>query len=611
MAIQEFSLDQLDQSPKNVRTTRTIAAIEEMAASLKAHGLLQSLVVHPMDGGKFGVAIGRTRLEGLRLLFKRDRLPADFIITADVRGADDPSLQEASLAENIVRTAMHPADQFDAFKKLVDEGRGPEDIAARFGTSPAVVERRLKLARVSPKLIKAYRADEMTLDQLMAFTIVDDHKQQEKVWKELPEWVKERGSDQPIRDQLTEAHISASSKLARFVGIDTYRKAGGGMLRDLFSDDDKSWLTDAALLNRLVGERFEEIVQPIRAEGWKWVDCGIEQDWREEQKTGRILPVYGKPSPKAEEEASSLRAEYDKITEQHGEEPEDESAYNRMIEIQDRIDAIEKGEPAWTDDQKPIAGVVITISHNGEPSIRYGVVKPEDKAAMKKLSGVSNAREPADPKKPKEKAGLSAALITELTSHKNVAAQVVLAEQPKVTLLAVTHALATGVFYHFGDQALQINVKPTTYPMAINDAVKKSAAGKKLAGIMASWKKKIPRKQEQLWGWLVKQNDETIKGLLAVCAAASVDIVQINGAKASPNSTELAKAIKLDMAERWETTAANYFSRVSKPETLKAVTAVAGKAVAAQIAPMKKTELAASAERRVTGKKWLPDVLKP
>jgi ParB family transcriptional regulator, chromosome partitioning protein len=68
---------------------------------------------------------------------------------------------------------MHPADQFEAFKKLADEGRGEEEIAARFGVTPQIVRQRLKLAVVSPKLIAAYRKENMTLDCLMAFTVSD------------------------------------------------------------------------------------------------------------------------------------------------------------------------------------------------------------------------------------------------------------------------------------------------------------------------------------------------------------------------------------------------------------------------------------------------------
>jgi hypothetical protein len=82
--------------------------------------------------------------------------------------------------------AMHPADQFDAFKALADQGMGDEDIAARFGVTVQVVRQRLKLSRVSPKLIALYRKGDMSPDCLMAFAIGDDHRQQEKIWKDLP-----------------------------------------------------------------------------------------------------------------------------------------------------------------------------------------------------------------------------------------------------------------------------------------------------------------------------------------------------------------------------------------------------------------------------------------
>ena len=70
--------------------------------------------------------------------------------------------RRVSLAENIMRLPMHPADQYDAFKALVDQGKGPEEIAARFGCSPAVIQQRLKLAGVSPSLLDALpeRGDE-------------------------------------------------------------------------------------------------------------------------------------------------------------------------------------------------------------------------------------------------------------------------------------------------------------------------------------------------------------------------------------------------------------------------------------------------------------------
>jgi ParB family transcriptional regulator, chromosome partitioning protein len=77
--------------------------------------------------------------------------------------------KEISLAENELRLAMHPADQFEALKSLAAEGKGAEDIAARFGVTPTLVRQRLKLACVSPKFMQIYRDGQMSFDQLMAF----------------------------------------------------------------------------------------------------------------------------------------------------------------------------------------------------------------------------------------------------------------------------------------------------------------------------------------------------------------------------------------------------------------------------------------------------------
>jgi ParB family chromosome partitioning protein len=60
----------------------------------------------------------------------------------------------------------------EAFRRLVDEGKGVEEVAARFGVTTTTVRQRLKLANVSPRLVDLYRADEINLDQLMALAII-------------------------------------------------------------------------------------------------------------------------------------------------------------------------------------------------------------------------------------------------------------------------------------------------------------------------------------------------------------------------------------------------------------------------------------------------------
>ena len=77
---------------------------------------------------------------------------------------------------------MHPADQFDAFKTLVEKGTPIEDVAGRFGVTALVVKQRLKLANVSPALVALFREDTVTLEQMMALAVTDDHEAQERVW---------------------------------------------------------------------------------------------------------------------------------------------------------------------------------------------------------------------------------------------------------------------------------------------------------------------------------------------------------------------------------------------------------------------------------------------
>lgn len=93
----------------------------------------------------------------MQLLAGAGKIDPDFGVPCQVLASEvDPA--EISLAENTLREAMHPADEFDAFRALVDSGTSEADVAARFGVTETVVNKRLKLARVSPMLIAAFVA---------------------------------------------------------------------------------------------------------------------------------------------------------------------------------------------------------------------------------------------------------------------------------------------------------------------------------------------------------------------------------------------------------------------------------------------------------------------
>jgi ParB family chromosome partitioning protein len=221
----------------------------------------------------------------------------------------------------------------------------------------------------------------------------------------------------------------------------------------------------------------------------------------------------------------------------------------------------------------------------------------------------------ADGAKPaaKEKGGLPAALIAELTSHKTVAAQLVLAGNPAVAMMAVTHALATRMLYPTrpGEHtSLEISAHSPSYTMAVRETVEKSAPAKKLTAVVKSWQKKLPKKPEDLWAWLAKQPPATLRSLMAVCAALTVDMVRVNGAKAKPAATDLAKAMKLDMADHWEATAANYFIRVPRKRLLDELGGALKPNTRKQVQGMKRDMAAKTIATELKGRRWIPDVLK-
>ena len=95
----------------------------------------------------------------------------------------------------------------------------------------------------------------MTLDQLMAFTVSDDHAAQEAAWFDAPQWQR---SAQAIRQTLTAAHVKrGDDRRARFVTVAAYVAAGGGVITDLFRTESEGYLTDPALLDRLANEKLE------------------------------------------------------------------------------------------------------------------------------------------------------------------------------------------------------------------------------------------------------------------------------------------------------------------------------------------------------------------
>ena len=113
-------LNKLTISEKNVRKTNA-ADIDDLLASIPVHGLIQNLNVEQTEKpGHFAVVAGGRRMRALKRLAKEKVITKDYPVKCSLVKSDAEAL---SLAENVIRAPMHPADQFDAFKQQIDAGK--------------------------------------------------------------------------------------------------------------------------------------------------------------------------------------------------------------------------------------------------------------------------------------------------------------------------------------------------------------------------------------------------------------------------------------------------------------------------------------------------------
>lgn len=597
-------LNKLTAWEGNVRKTASDAGIDELAASIAAHGLLQSLVVRKESRGKHAVVAGRRRLMALAVLAKDGRIEADMPVPCKVIDGDTDA-SEISLAENVMREAMHPADEFEAFRDLADKGLPAADIAARFGVTETVVAKRLKLANVSPLILKTYRKGDISLEQVMAFAVSDDHAAHEHVLENLSEY-----NDDPsdIRAALTEDEVSATDKRVKFVTLKAYEKAGGIVRRDLFSRDDEDgvFILHPEILDQLAGKKLEKVAKAVRAEGWKWVEIHPHFDYESRSQFQRRHPEPV-PLPAPEEaELEALKREYEAMLEQDSDSDEENP---RFTEVCERIDALEDRECVYTPGILAIAGAVVSIGHEGKADIERGLVRPGDapkKSAKPKSSGDPEAAGETEPV-----FTLPATLTESLTSHRTAALAATLANRPDIALAAVVHQLAGELFHgrsHAGS-CLELD--------ASSGFFRKTEGSKAFAEIerlRESWGERIPGDPEKLWLWCVEQRRDTLLELLAFCAACSVNAIRRKADRPDcdrlAHADVLATAVTLDMKDWFTPDAGNYFSRISKAGIIQALQEAKGVPPAPAWHGMKKSDLALLAARETAGTGWLPELLR-
>ena len=652
-ASRDILFNKLVLSQSNVRRLKSGVSIEDLAEDIARRGLLQSLNVRPVldaDGaetGQFEIPAGGRRYRALERLVKEKRLSRTApipCIVCDRTG--EISAEEDSLAENFQRVALHPLDQFRAFKILREQGAGEEEIAARFFVATAVVKQRLRLASVSEKLLGIYAEDGMTLEQLMAFTVTSDHARQEQVWEAL----QQSYNKEPylIRRQLTESAVRASDRRAQFVGLDVYEAAGGVVLRDLFEEDGGGWLQDVTLLDRLATEKLAAEAEKIAAEGWKWIEVAVDFRYGHAHHLRRLDGVEVELTPDEQATFDALTAEQAKLeSEYEGADELPDEVDARLGEIEEALAALDSRPVRYEPAEIARAGVFVSIGPDGHLAADRGYVRPEDEP---KQVGSENLQEgeiggaddtaPAAPAQrtvitiggdePEDDGDgdaikpLPERLVSELTAHRTLALRDAVANSPHVALTALLHKLCLDTFQHSAPGAcLEASVRHVFFPAQSAD-LKDSPSARAVADRHEAWKAELPKDDDVLWDWLAALDEGRRAALLAHCVSLGVNALYEKGDRYGgpgvsahgvqqriAQADRLARAVRLDMMEAgWRPTVDNYLGRVTKPRILEAVREAKGDQAAQLIDHLKKAEMAKEAERLLDGTGWLPEPLR-
>lgn len=401
LLIREIPLSRLVLAPENVRKTPPDkTARNELEASIRAHGLLENLVVRieepeKADGAdteQYAVVAGGRRLLALKALATDGTLDPDHSVPCRVVRHDDSG--ELSLAENLVRVAMHPADQVVAFARLAESGTPVASIAGRFGVSERIVEQRLSLGNAAPELLEAYRNGEITLDTLKAFSVTTDHERQSMIFRQLSTQGY-RPSAWQVRRMLTEERVPSGSAIARYVGADDYVAAGGAVMRDLFAeeDEDGDWFEDPTLLNDLAMKKLTAVSDELSTR-WKWAVPMLEVDWNTASRYGRITPQPGKPTAKEETDMKRFNARLEELSET------DDDAWTDKLEaevekLEDRLESIDRKidrRARFRKQDFSLAGCIATIDRDGTLKVIQGLVRAGD-IPEQKADGQTNGTE--------------------------------------------------------------------------------------------------------------------------------------------------------------------------------------------------------------------------
>jgi len=243
-------------NPRQPRKMFDKDKLDELADSIREHGVIEPVIVRPTDDGAYELVAGERR-------FRATVLAGLQSIPAVVRIVDDRQSLELALIENLQREDISPLECAEAYRRLMDEfGLTQEQIAERVGKNRSTIANTLRLLNLPPEILESLSKGEITEGHARALLSVNDREKQLNFWRKvvsqgLSVRETERLSRTPKasrtsktssvsratgRQRHTDPYLAdVEDKLRRFLGTKvsiTRNDANAGKIEIEFYDDD-------------------------------------------------------------------------------------------------------------------------------------------------------------------------------------------------------------------------------------------------------------------------------------------------------------------------------------------------------------------------------------
>lgn len=176
--VDEIEVNKIIPNPNQPRKHFDESALEELANSIRIHGVIQPLVVNKLDNGNYMIIAGERRWRASKLA-GLDKIPVI------VKNYTDKQIKEISIIENLQREDLNPIEAARAIKQLMEEyNLTQETVSERIGKSRSNIANTLRLLSLYPDVIKLVEEGRLSSGHAKTLVSIDDTTTQIKLAKQ-------------------------------------------------------------------------------------------------------------------------------------------------------------------------------------------------------------------------------------------------------------------------------------------------------------------------------------------------------------------------------------------------------------------------------------------